>query len=295
MSVIQVEGKDITISNPEKLLWKEQGIRKIDYIVTMAELAPYLLAHTTNKPLTAIRYPNGQSDKFFYQKRPPKNTPEWVDIITSGKDTFINLNSVSALVWLANLATIEFHTPFSTSQDTLTSLVFDLDPSEGQTFDDVTICALKIHETLEQLGIECFAKTSGASGVQIYIPTRRITFVQGRKINEFFAQYFTQKFPDLITIERQVNDRGKKLYFDYLQMHPSKNIISVYSPRAVPCAAVSIPVLWDELDKGIDPCDFTLKNVVKRLGKVGDIFAPMLHDGKRNNALEEILLQKKSN
>jgi len=288
---MKAAGKEIPITNAEKMLWKAEGIRKIDYIAAMIKIAPYLLAHTRNKPLTVIRYPDGIGEKFFYQKRPPENTPGWVNIIKAGGDPFIHLDSLPALVWLANAAAIEFHTPFGTS-GALTALVFDLDPSPGQTFDDVISCALRIHETLKQLGIECVAKTSGASGLQVYIPVRKLTFGQGRKINTFFARYFVQKFPKLMTIERQVKDRGRKLYFDYLQMHPGKSIISVYSPRAVPCAAVSMPVTWDELEKGIDPCDFTLKTAVKRLKEKGDMFAPLLHPGRPNDVLEEILLKK---
>lgn len=289
MNMIEVEGKKINITHPDKPLWKEAGIRKIDYIVTMIELAPYLLPHTKDKPLTVIRYPHGVGDKSFYQKRPPKGTPDWVDIVTTEGDDFIHLNSLPTLVWLANSAALEFHTPFSKIGGMLTSLVFDLDPSEGQTFEDVTNCALKVYETLKSLGVSCRAKTSGASGLQIYVPTRHVTYEQGRKINTFFAQYFTQKFPELMTIERQVKDRGKKLYFDYLQMHPGKNIVSVYSPRAVSCAAISMPVSWQELEKGIDPCDFNLKTAVERLEQKGDMFAHLLQEGESNNALEEIL------
>ena len=121
-------------------------------------------------------------------------------------------------------------------------------------------CALDVHETLQSLGIPCYAKTSGATGLQVYVPTKSMPFEQGRRLNAFFGQYFAAKHPDTVTIERSVKSRGGKLYFDYLQMARGKSIISVYSPRAVPCGAVSMPVTWDELERGISPCDFTLKN-----------------------------------
>ncbi len=290
MSEIEVEGKKINISNPDKLLYKDIGIRKIDYIVDMIELAPYLLPHTSDRALTAIRYPNGVDKPFFYQKRPPANTPEWVDIITIGQDTFINLNSLPTLVWLANLAVIEFHTTFCKyNEDALYALVFDLDPSDKQNFEQAAQCALLVHETLHGLGIECSAKTSGASGLQIYIPTKKYTFEQGRRINTFFANYFTEKYPKLMTAERHIKKRGSKLYFDYLQMHQGKNIICVYSPRAVSCGAVSMPVSWKELESGITPCDFNLKTAIKRLEKKGDMFECMLTPGKNVEALEKIL------
>lgn len=290
MSGIEVEGKQISISNPEKLLWPEAGISKIDYLKTLAELAPYMLPHTTDRALTSIRYPHGVGDKSFYQKRPPAKSPEWVSVVDIEGDTFINLNSLPTLLWLGNLAVIEFHTPFCMFTDGLLhSLVFDLDPSEGQTFADAAACALKVHETLVALGIESLVKTSGASGMQIYIPSGKLTFEQGRGINEFFGKYFAEKYPGLMTIERQVNKRGKKLYFDYLQMYRGKNIVSVYSPRAVACGAISMPVTWDELAAGVQPCDFTLKNAAERIRAKGDMFEVLLHDNTNSPALDEIM------
>lgn len=294
MSGITVEGKEIQISNPEKLLWPKLGIHKADYLKALAQLAPYILPYTSDRELTAIRYPDGVGAKSFYQKRPPQGAPEWLDVINTEGDMFINLNSLPALIWLGNLAVIEFHTPFSKTADgMLEALVFDLDPSEGQVFADVAECALKVHETLESLGTEGFVKTSGASGLQIYIPVEKMTYEQGRAVNEFFGKYFAEKYPSLMTIERQVNRRGRKLYFDYLQMWRGKNIISVYSPRAVECAAVSAPVTWDELKNGISPCEINLNNVSERLKEKGDMFSKLLNKNANSPALEEII--KKQN
>ena len=137
------------------------------------------------------------------------------------------------------------------------------------------------------------AKTSGASGLQIYIPTAPKTFEQGRRVNEFFARYFAAKYSAKITIERLVKNRGTKLYFDYLQMGPGKSIITAYSPRAVPCAAVSMPIEWTELKAGVSPCDFTLKNTSERLQRIGDLFAPIL-TGQKNEPLEEMIRTMKN-
>jgi len=290
MSTVTVQGSAVSISHPEKVLFPNTGMTKEEYIGALALLAPYLLPHTTGQPLTAIRYPHGVGDEFFYQKRPPKGTPGWVSTTTDGSgDTFINLDSLKTLMWLGNSAALEFHVPFCNQGGMLTSLVFDLDPSEGQTFEDVTACALSVFDTMKELGVTCYAKTSGASGLQIYIPTRRMTFEEGRTINAFFGRYFQAKHPDTVTVERLVKNRGRRLYFDYLQMGHGKSIISVYSPRAVPCGAVSMPVTWDELEKGAKPCDFTLGNAAERLKKTGDLFAPMLSEGRPVPALEEIL------
>ncbi len=291
MSTITVQGSTVSITNPDKVLFPDTGMTKAGYIDVLAKLAPYLLPHTTGQPLTAIRYPHGVGDhEFFYQKRPPKGTPDWVSITTGDNgETFINLDSMKTLLWLGNSAALEFHVPFCKPDGMLTALVFDLDPSEGQTFEDVAACALSVRETLTELGVACYAKTSGASGLQIYIPTRRMMFEEGRKINTFFGKYFEAKHPDSVTIERLVKNRGRKLYFDYLQMGHGKSIICVYSPRAVPCGAVSMPVTWEELERGVSPCDFTLSNAAQRLKEKGDLFAPVLNEGKSNSALEEIL------
>ncbi len=279
----------LTLSNPTKMLFPDAGITKLDYIQALAELSPFLLAHAKDRILTAIRYPHGVNGTFFYQKHLPEKAPGFVEPIEKEGELFINLNSTDTLAWLGSLATLEFHTPFCTEKEgLLRSLVFDLDPSEGQTFPDAAECALLVYDTLQSLGIPSYVKTSGASGLQIYIPTAPKTFEQGRSINEFFAKYFAAKYPDRITIERLVKNRGRKLYFDYLQMGPGKSIITVYSPRAVPCAAVSMPVEWSELKAGLSPCDFTLNNAAERLKKNGDLFASTL-TGQQNEPLEEMI------
>jgi bifunctional non-homologous end joining protein LigD len=281
----------LTLSNPEKLLYPEAGISKLDYVRTLIELSPYLLAHTSGRILTAIRYPHGVGGTFFYQKHLPQKAPAFVNIIEQENERFINLDNPDTLAWLGNLAVLEFHTPFCTADaGLLRALVFDLDPSEGQTFPDAAECALLVYDTLQSLGIPSLVKTSGASGLQIYIPTEPKTFDQGRRINEFFAKYFAAKYPEKITIERLVKNRGRKLYFDYLQMGPGKSIITAYSPRAVPCAAISMPVEWQELKAGLSPCDFTLKNAADRIKQKGDLFASAL-TGQRNEPLEEMIRQ----
>ncbi len=280
----------MSVTNPDKVLFPGIGMTKAEYIAALAELAPYLLPHTAGRPLTAIRFPHGVGGESFYQKRPPKGTPEWVNIVTDDTgEEFVNLDSLKTLVWLGNSAALEFHVPFCRPDGFLNALVFDLDPSEGQTFEDAAACALSVNDTLRALGVNAYAKTSGASGLQIYIPTRRMTFEEGRRINLFFGRYFAAKHPDAVTIERLVKKRGRRLYFDYLQMGRGKSIISVYSPRASPCGAVSMPVEWDELKNGVKPCDFTLKNAALRLREKGDLFAPMLKEGQTVPVLEEIL------
>ena len=245
----------------------------------MIELAPYLLPHAQDRLLTAIRYPNGIHGESFFQKNTPEYAPDWVRTHSWNNTDYVVLDSVTTLAWIVNLATLEFHTSFNTikREDHPTSIVFDLDPSKGQKFEDVMEVSLLIRETLDSLSIKSYIKTSGATGLQIYIPAGgRYDYETARHINEFFGRYFSQKYPQKITIERLVEKRGTKLYFDYLQMWQGKTIAMVYSPRTTEYASISMPVEWDEVEKGIKPSDFTLNNALNRLRQKGDLFAPLL-------------------
>lgn len=288
---VEVDGVDIKITNSQKLLWPELGIRKVDYIKKLIFLAPYIIAYTSNRLLTTIRYPDGVHGKNFYQKQIPNYAPEWIDTLQWHDNTYINLNKMASVIWVGNQAAIELHTAFDRydNSEYPTNLVFDLDPSEGQTFENVTEVALKIHELMKSLGVKSFIKTSGATGLQIFIPIgNRYNYDTARKMNEFFAIYFSQKYPKLITIERMVDKRGKKLYFDYLQMWKGKTIISPYSARATKEATVSMPIEWQELEQGVIPKDFTLLNVEDRINEKGDLFA-QLYDASNTQNLDFIL------
>jgi len=271
--------RKINITNPNKLLWPELGITKIIYAKILTELSPFLLPYTSDRILTVIRYPDNIHHESFYQKRRPVYAPSWIDQIGYKGSSYINLNKLETLLWLGNSGALEFHVGFSLfMEDQLNGLVFDLDPSEGQNFDQVIEAALVIHEELKKLNLTCYVKTSGASGLQLYLPINQVcSYEQGRQLNTFFAKYFSEKYPNIITIERSVKKRGALLYFDYLQMWKGKTIISAYSPRAVESGAISTPVTWKELEHGIKPSDFNLNNIIKRLKEKGDLFNPLLN------------------
>lgn len=288
---VLIEGKKLSISNPEKMLWPELGIRKIDYLARLLELAPYMIPHAKGRLLTEIRFPDGIHGKSFFQKNLPVYTPEWVSHSEWNNINYIILDSLSTLAWLATQAVLEFHTSFNLyeKEDYPTSLVFDLDPSRGQVFEEVAEVALLAKETLDSLAVKCYVKTSGATGLQLYIPVGgKYDYDTARKINEFFGRYFSQKYPEKITIERKVDKRGRKLYFDYLQMWQGKTITMVYSPRATDEAAISMPVEWSEVEAGIKPGDFTLMNALQRLKTKGDLFAPLLENEHQQN-LDELI------
>lgn len=281
MPFIQTEwdGKLITISNPEKLLWEDPPIRKMDYIHHLVQLAPYILPYTRDRLLTTIRYPEGIDGKSFYQKNKPVYAPEWIKTALWENTNYIVLNDPETLVWLGNQACLELHTSFHRLEDELpTEMVIDLDPM-GSDFGLVAEVALLLNEVLVGMGLACYPKTSGATGLQLYIPIqRRYTFQQTRSFNEFLAKYFTAKYPQKVTIERMVKERGTKLYFDYLQHWRGKTLAAPYTTRARPGAPVSTPVLWKELEKGIHPTDFNLTNILSRLQKMGDIFSPLVSE-----------------
>jgi len=265
----------LQVTNPDKLLFPEAGITKLEYVMKLYELSDYILKYTRNRNLTTIHYPDGIGEKSYYQKNMPSHAPDFVSHKPVGDTDFIIMDSVETLLWLGNMAALEFHIPFNSIDrpDYPDALVFDLDPSEGQTFSQVTDAAMIIFNTLKELGIRSFCKTSGATGLQIAIPTGgEIDYSTARKINEFFGKYFTQKYPDIFTTERKITERGKRIYFDYLQMWKGKTIICPYSPRATRYANVSAPVLWEEVEKGIVPEDFTLRNITRRLQEIGDLY-----------------------
>lgn len=286
MTILKYEDKEITVSNPDKYLWPDLKIKKIDYIHYLIDLAPFIIKYTENRPLTVIRYPDGINGKSFFQKHLPAYAPSWIHSKDENGKKYMYLDDIPTLVWLANQGALEFHVTFNTSEspDTPHSLVFDLDPSEDQDFEDAADAALLIRDTLQELNISSFPKTSGASGIQIYIPVgNQYTYEEARIINHFFGSYFSSKHSNHFTIERTVKNRGKKIYFDYLQMWYKKTIISPYSPRAVESAAVSMPVTWDELEKGCHPSDFTLFNVKNRLETMGDLFDVLYNEKSYQN------------
>lgn len=286
--------KKIKLSNPDKLLWPEAGITKKEYLMTMVALSPWLLPHAGDRELTAIRYPHGIHGDSFFQKNTPAYAPKWITRHATNDIEYTVLDSASTLAWCISQATLEFHTAFNTisKEDYPSSIVFDLDPSKGQVFEDVIEVALLVKETLDALAIKSLIKTSGASGLQIYIPCgSQFNYETARELNHFFGTYFSQKYPKKITIERLVEKRGAKLYFDYLQMWQGKTITMVYSPRAKETANISMPVEWEEVRKGIRPEDFTLRNALERLQKKGDLFKPLLENHPQeslNTLLEHV-------
>lgn len=271
---ILVDGEEVTISNPDKLLWPEAGITKKLYLEKLAEISPYLLRYCRNRLLTTIRYPDGVGRKFFYQKNAPEPLPSFVRTSMHEGVDYVVLDSLPVLLWLGNLACIEFHPSLHYVQEQLPcEWMIDLDPSQDEE-PRIMEAAAYVGDILSSLGLESVPKTSGATGVQIIVPIEYgVTFDELRLIGHFVARYATEKYPKLFTIERLKKDRGDKIYFDYLQHYAGKTLAAPYTPRARPTASVSTPLTWDEVRSNPLPSDFNLLNIGERLKQKGDLLA----------------------
>ncbi|MFS0836646.1 DNA polymerase domain-containing protein [Paenibacillus sp. 1P03SA] len=269
---ITVEGQELTITNPEKPLWPEAGITKLDFLQKLIELSPYLLRYCRDRHLTTIRFPHGIHDKSFYQKNTPEPVPDFVNLAPLDGIRYVNLDSLPTLIWLGNLACLEFHPSFHHIGETLPAeWLIDIDPSL-EVEPRIMEAAHLIGEVLDSLHIQSVPKTSGATGVQIYVPIQHgYTFEQLRKIGYFIGSFVVKKYPKLFTIERLKKNRGDLIYFDYLQHWYGKTLSAPYTPRAKMPGTVSTPLLWKEVEERCDPRDFTLHVIVDRIKRMGDL------------------------
>lgn len=289
--VVTIEGKLISISDPGMMLWS--GITKLDYINYLLTVSPFMLPYTRDRMLMIWRYPKGIGGTRIEERSIHGTAPDWVSRVMYKDKERILLNDASTLVWAANLGAIEFHVPFDKHdhKNYPTELVFDLDPPDNSSFTLVLEAALKVKEVLDSLSLASVPKTSGATGLQIFVPIKpNYKFEETRKINKFIADYMLQQMPDLITLDRVVERRGRKLYFDYLQLWRGRTMAAPYSVRAQPRATVSTPVKWAEVHDGFVPTDFPIKSIPARIAKVGDLFHPISHEQSRlNQTLDHIL------
>lgn len=269
---ITIEGEEVSVTNPDKLLWPEVGITKMIYLEKLTELSPYLLRYCHNRLLTTIRYPGGIHSKFFYQKNAPEPLPLYVKTFLHETIRYVVMDNLPTLLWLGNLASIEFHPSLHYVGETLPcEWIIDLDPSVEEE-PRIMEAALHVGEVLSSLGLSSVPKTSGATGVQIIVPVKYgVTFEQLRSIGHFVARYVTEKHPKLFTIERFKKDRGDKIYFDYLQHYAGKTLASPYTPRARVAASVSTPLTWEEVALDPHPAEFNLLNIGERIKIHGDL------------------------
>lgn len=269
---ITIEGQSVTITNPDKPLWPEQSITKRIYLEKLAALSPYLLRYLRNRLLTVIRYPHGVEGKSFYQKNAPEPLPPFIRTVIHEDINYISLDGLPGLLWLGNLAALEFHPSLHYAGSSLPcEWMIDLDPSREVEPRIMEATAI-VGEVLKSLGLSSVPKTSGATGVQIIVPIKQgVTFDELRKVGHLVGRYVTEKHPGLFTLERLKKQRGDKIYFDYLQHYRGKTLAAPYTPRARPLATVSTPLTWDEVVRNVSPEEFHLLNIEERLRVMGDL------------------------
>jgi bifunctional non-homologous end joining protein LigD len=287
---VEVEGRRIALRNLEKVFYPEVGFTKGDLVDYYARIAPVLLPHLRDRPLTLKRYPEGVEGPYFYEKRCPVHRPTWMRtaaIRTAGDDDDIRycvVDGVAALVWLASIADLELHTPLALAGafDHPTILAFDLDP--GPPADLVSCCrvAVLLRGLMERIGLESFPKTSGSKGLQLYLPLDgSATYDETKAFAHAVARAMERAYPDLVVERMQKSLRAGKVLVDWSQNDRNKTTVCVYSLRARSRPTVSTPVRWSEVERcartgSDDGLVLEARDVLARVERHGDLFAPVL-------------------
>jgi bifunctional non-homologous end joining protein LigD len=284
---VETDGRRVRLSNLDKIFWPDHSYTKGDLLAYYFNIAPLILPHLYGRPLTMRRMPDGAAGKEFYEKNAPSHTPEWIPRCQveseSGGTDFLMADSVAALLFVTNLGCIEFHPLHARCDrpDLPDYLFFDLDPHPPIDFSDVLAVAHHVITALEALNLPWYAKTSGKSGMQIYVPIRRgPTFEHVRGFVGAIGRAIRDADPGRVTMEPNKPKRAGKVYIDHNMNRWGANIAAVYSLRPRPEATVSTPLTKDEIEAGeVRPEDFTMANVHQRLELTGELFSGMLTGG----------------
>jgi bifunctional non-homologous end joining protein LigD len=282
---LAVDGRDLQLTNLDKVLYPDVGFTKADVIDYLARISPVLLPHLHCRPLTLKRYPNGVNGQHFYEKNCPAHRPPWVQTAQVGDICFCLAHDLATLVWLGNLADLELHTSLAlhTAIERPTILAFDLDP--GAPADIVQCCqvALLLRGMFSHLGLECFPKTSGSKGLQVYVPLNNdhTTYEKTKPFAKAVAETLEKAQPDLIVSRMTKKLRPGKVLVDWSQNDEHKTTVNVYSLRARDRPTVSTPVTWEEVEACAQAQDagllvFDAEQVLARVEEQGDLFAPVL-------------------
>lgn len=287
---LEIDGIALQISNLEKIFYQSSKFTKGQVIDYYIRIAPALLPHLTGRALTMKRYPNGVSNNFFYQKECPPFRPKWLNTVPIWSDknkrliNFCVIESLPALVWTVNLAALEFHTSLSLANNISqpTVLVFDLDPGHPATIIECAQVALWLRDFFANIRLECFPKTSGSKGLQVYVPLNSETdYNQTKHFAHMLAKIFEAKYPSKVVSNMRKNLRAGKVFIDWSQNDSHKTTICVYSLRARNQPTVSTPVTWDEVQTAWETKDakilnFTSDQVIERFNQLGDLFQPVI-------------------
>ena len=285
---IKANTHTIIVSNWNKVYWPEEKYTKGDLVEYYEAVADVMVPYLKDRPESLNRYPDGIYGESFYQKDMAGLLPDWIPFYEVDRESvestikYMLCQNKASLLFMANLGCIEIH-PWSSriqKPDHPDWIVMDIDPSEGNTFEEVIEVAQAIKEVLDKAEALGYCKTSGASGIHIYIPLgAKYTYEQGKNFANVIAIYANRLLPKLTTLERMVNKRKGRIYIDYLQNNKGQTLAAPYSARPKPGATVSAPLRWSEVKSGLHPGQFTIKNMPDRIKEVGDLFTPVIGEG----------------
>ena len=278
-------GKAVRLTNLDKLFWRSPDITKRDLLQYYADVSPALLPHLRDRAMVMKRYPNGAKGKCFFMKRVPEPHPAWIETCTIDHKSgnvidFPMVQDLASLLWVVNLGCIDLNQWYARCDDVDRPdyLHFDLDPGPGVKFAKVLEAALVVRDALEALEMSPLVKTTGSKGVHVYVPIKRGPLQkQVWTFAKALAQALSGKHPKLLTSEYRIADRPKgRVLVDYNQNAWGRTLASIYSPRPKPCATVSTPVSWEEIEGGVAIEDFHIANVPARVRTLGDLWKPLL-------------------
>jgi bifunctional non-homologous end joining protein LigD len=288
--VVEIQGKQLKLSNLDKVLYPATGFTKGQVIDYYARIAPVLVPHLTGRPLTLKRYPNGVDSQFFFEKNATAHRPDWVKtapIWSEGNSRNVNYilaNDLPTIVWMANLAAIELHPSLSLAKEISrpTMMVFDLDPGPPANIVQCAQVGVWLREIFEHLGLQSFPKTSGSKGLQIYVPLNvPVSYEETKPFAHALARLLEDQHRELVVSDMKKELRKGKVFVDWSQNDQHKTTIAVYSLRAREHPTVSTPVKWEEVEqllkkKDPSPLVFEAEQTIKRVEKLGDLFEPAL-------------------
>jgi bifunctional non-homologous end joining protein LigD len=285
---LEINGKTVAVTNLDKILWPGEGITKYQLIDYYLNISEYILPFLKDRPQNLHRHPNGIKKPGFYQKDTPDYVPDWIATVelhaeSAQRDiSYLLCQNEETLIYLANLACIELN-PWNSrvgSLDRPDYLVIDLDPSIKNSFSDVVEVALEFKNLLDQLDVKGYCKTSGASGLHIYLPLgAAYSYEEARNFCKLLCHIVQERLPKLTTLERRIKDRNGRMYLDYLQNREDQTLAAPYCVRPKPLATVSTPLHWQEVNSKLDKNDFTISTVMDRVRKYPKLFAEVLGKG----------------
>jgi bifunctional non-homologous end joining protein LigD len=282
--VVEIDGRELSVSNLDKVLYPEVGFTKAEVIDYYVRVAPAMLPHVTHRGVTLRRYPDGVDGPSFFEKRSPDHRPDWIGTALGPGDRkggihYLVIDEVATLAWVGNMAALEVHAPMARAPDidSPTMVVFDLDPGPGNDIVDCCRVALEIRAVLDDLGFQAWAKTSGSKGLQLYLPLNTPhTHEHASSFALAVAQLLEKQDPKRVTSVMKKQLRKGKVFVDWSQNSFHKTTVAAYSLRARPTPTVSTPVSWDEVEEGAggERLGFTAPEVLERVADLGDLFAP---------------------